>query len=824
MIEKLINFEENELSKKILLPLFEKIYSCRVAFTGGVYEKGRDIVIYHETPLGQSDVIGVQVKKIRATPNSSNKSFQQLITQLDQLKSEPVICPQTGNKIPVKTRIFITPFEISEKSFDTHPGAFKKIIDDGVTIIDGREIIRLIRKHHPELERVVSGDEAYVGEKLKPNLNNKALLNALYLSNSKNLCDIYCEASINLGFRKIKSNLYYYSSNSNSVNLSPNDIYDAELLNKLCLYTLGYEFYDETVLFEARKSFRLLENLRSKIRHKAGSIASQMSAIRKKLQESRYKRFYPEQLDDEFEKFINSGFRKVTLDDNEFIEFNKELNCIKSQYKNVLKARKDLSNERSKQDDLPNSIDIFVNSEKLAKEFNLHISEISRVESTSHIDSENYLKLTKKIDSALRIINFHSKIFFEQENFVKRSPPKISIDEVFNSRQNVIILGDAGSGKTTNLQIFTKKALEAGDDILTIYLTLSELALHIKKNNGGDIIEGIHSYLNEIGINSYSLESLRNHFTNDRTCLVLDSIDEAIVQYDFILDSLRKFSYFYRSCQIITSSRFTVENLPSLGFVNVSLLPFSPEQKKEFFNKWFHGKNELVEPIISHLKSHPELDEVITNPLSATIMASLQESSIPLPSSEANLYRKRFDLLSGVFDKFKGINRMVSSPDDVLTCSKHIAFKMHQMKKRELPREQIKAIMVDRVSSRLKVDILFDELVAPCEILLVNPNGKYGFGHLRFQEYLASVQLNEVRKASFDKMLKSSWWHDVFLLYSQHAYEIDWLVDYVTNNELSKSTHELINRMIGYRLDSVEKNRLTQQLEIALLREISPDE
>ena len=83
MLQNLAELKENDFSKKILVPLFEKIYGCRVAFTGGGCEKGRDIIIYYKDPLGHDEFIGVQVKKLHATPNSSSNSFQQLLSIAD---------------------------------------------------------------------------------------------------------------------------------------------------------------------------------------------------------------------------------------------------------------------------------------------------------------------------------------------------------------------------------------------------------------------------------------------------------------------------------------------------------------------------------------------------------------------------------------------------------------------------------------------------------------------------------------------------------------------------------------------------------------------
>lgn len=64
MIEKLNKYPENELSKKIIVPLLSKMYSkSKVEFTGGGIEKGRDIIVYNKDSFGFDEYIGIQVKK-----------------------------------------------------------------------------------------------------------------------------------------------------------------------------------------------------------------------------------------------------------------------------------------------------------------------------------------------------------------------------------------------------------------------------------------------------------------------------------------------------------------------------------------------------------------------------------------------------------------------------------------------------------------------------------------------------------------------------------------------------------------------------------------
>lgn len=821
MLDKLIEFKENDFTRDLVLPLFEKIYSCRVAFSGGSYEKGRDLIVYYKNLLGNNEFIGIQVKKIEATPNSTTKSFQQLLNQLEQLKSETVTCPSTGEKVKISKLIFITPFEIPEKSFDTHSGAFKAVVEKGVDIIDGKKLLLLIDKHYPDLKRVIAGDGVYIGNKLKTKLTNKALMDALHLTKTKELCEVYCEASLELGNNREQNQLTEFVCNSQSIIISQDGIDDLFTLNKMSSNTLGFHFYNQEELEKAQFEFRKKSQISYAINELHNKQVDLKNKIKKVISYSPFTKLFPKPVEENFEKFIKSEFRKVNLPDDKFEEFFQDVTAIQKLLSDDLSLREELLNLRSQDSEFLNEHKIKFQGDKLLALLDSSVEALLEYEKQKSTNLKQYFKLSRVIETCHRLIQHHDDKFQSTAKTFARNPPQISIKEVFDSRLNIIVLGDAGSGKTTNLQVYAKTLLEKETEKLIIYITLSELAGFMYSGSNSSILDGICGYLSSIGINDFSFESLNDVFKHKETCLILDSVDEAIVQYQTILKDLSEFANLYSLCQIITSSRFNVSDVPTLGFVNISLLPFSQQQKSNFFTKWFYDNPSLVEDIMAHLQEHPELNNVVTNPLSATIMASLASSSVPLPTSEATLYKKRFELLSGVFDKFKGVNRMKSPPEIILSCCQQLAYIMHSGKHRELRRETFISHLTDITGSESQAKLIFEELVSPCEILLVNPNGKYGFGHLRFQEFLVSEHIVKLRKLPIDKMLSSSWWHDVFLLYSQHAFEIEWLVDYVTNNGISKRHRKLIQKMINYRVNSKENELLSKRFEIALKQEIN---
>ncbi len=71
-----------------------------------------------------------------------------------------------------------------------------------------------------------------------------------------------------------------------------------------------------------------------------------------------------------------------------------------------------------------------------------------------------------------------------------------------------------------------------------------------------------------------------------------------------------------------------------------------------------------------------------------------------------------------------------------------------------------------------------EELIDPCNILIpMTINGEYGFGHLRFQEYLAATELVSNRGIDVNPLMKQSWWRDTLVLFSQLTDNIEFIIN-----------------------------------------------
>lgn len=91
-----------------------------------------------------------------------------------------------------------------------------------------------------------------------------------------------------------------------------------------------------------------------------------------------------------------------------------------------------------------------------------------------------------------------------------------------------------------------------------------------------------------------------------------------------------------------------------------------------------------------------------------------------------------------------------------------------------------------------------DELIDPTEVLVpVDRRGVFDFGHLRFQEYLAAVEMSQNRAIDVTKYVADDWWQDAFVLFAQITTDFMWLVDRLSRDGRMVKSARTIRAMVG---------------------------
>jgi hypothetical protein len=110
--------------------------------------------------------------------------------------------------------------------------------------------------------------------------------------------------------------------------------------------------------------------------------------------------------------------------------------------------------------------------------------------------------------------------------------------------------------------------------------------------------------------------------------------------------------------------------------------------------------------------------------------------------------------------------------------------------------------------NRSTIDLIFNELIDPANLIVrMTVDGQVGFGHLRYQEYLAACELRNNRSIGVAQYLDQPWWKGALVLFSQLTDNIHFLINIIAKRRhiYSNIAIETFKEMVGVRPISEQK-------------------
>lgn len=398
-------------------------------------------------------------------------------------------------------------------------------------------------------------------------------------------------------------------------------------------------------------------------------------------------------------------------------------------------------------------------------------------------DVRQYLTV---IDSFVSVTELSAVLRAEQISSDAANVLSACILGLLNSGVDVLVTGNAGSGKSTTLEMFTRQSsANQAEHGQVIFLPLAKLANVDTTTWTNNPLEYFYIEVTKLfratqpGVTSKSVKEQIEH--SHHLVLVLDGIDEALNLIGWIsklIVELRKIKK--NSIQIVSSSRFGVQELEKLGLIRIHLLPFRREQVIRFIKNFLRNEPDLAEEVIKHLNSHPTMFSVAQTPLMSTILCVLAQNGVVLPETKNALYKERFELLWGAYDAKKQVHRVKSSKACLEEVSKKAAYFLHNRRIRSSTHEEILEYVLGALSRKYKSEITrtaFEELEIPCNVLVKERDGTISFDHLSYQEYLASDELYTNRTSEIVAHLTDPWWRGVLVLVAMKAEDIGTIIE-----------------------------------------------
>lgn len=375
----------------------------------------------------------------------------------------------------------------------------------------------------------------------------------------------------------------------------------------------------------------------------------------------------------------------------------------------------------------------------------------------------------------------------------------------FNLIEKSIILGEAGSGKSTfldNLSFlkinYPERLPENIQNHILLRIILRDAAKYLSVVDIKDNPEVIWKAIKEDFVNSIGKDGSEEAFITfkklilENPCLVLfdglDEIPDSEERRVPLINSINSFiQILHPESKIIITMRpyaFDASQWISGNFFIFYIKPFTLTKIREFIRAWYRtlkvkGLNwslDLLEnreeDLIKSISSSQKLMSLAERPLLLTIFATLHTNGGSLPEDRATLYEKATTLLLSrwqlryaknnaiedeLFD-INLINLLSSNKNELRYCMNAIAFQAHENQYKFTSKEEIEnSNETTQPGEILRKDILaiFDEFL-PKEIspgvvieyisnrtglLIAKSNNIFAFPHRTFQEFLSACYI-----------------------------------------------------------------------------------
>ncbi|NMF57068.1 NACHT domain-containing protein [Pseudanabaena yagii] len=352
----------------------------------------------------------------------------------------------------------------------------------------------------------------------------------------------------------------------------------------------------------------------------------------------------------------------------------------------------------------------------------------------------------------------------------------------YSDGKRIAVIGEAGAGKTTQLQKIGSWLLEKSDDI-PIWISLTDLGA-----------KSLREYLFENWVREASGEieaapqawkdSLGDAIASGKVWLLLDGVDEMTVSNPLSYLSTQLKEGWLKNVRVVLTCRVNVwdggKNALT-GFDVYRNLDFDyPDDVYKFIGKWFARAPELAGSLTQALEQSGKerIRDMVKNPLRLTLLCfSWQKLQGGLPETKAGLYewfvntfydwkREEVEKVTGVeinSSKIKELNKALGELAKAAIDSESSRFRLTET----FIRNNMNPALFDLADKLNWLNKVGDAAENSLESV-------YAFYHPSFQEYFAALAINDWRfflpsslndLKSYDYPIFDARWDEVILLW-----------------------------------------------------------
>ncbi len=342
--------------------------------------------------------------------------------------------------------------------------------------------------------------------------------------------------------------------------------------------------------------------------------------------------------------------------------------------------------------------------------------------------------------------------------------------------RRIIILGDAGTGKTTllrSLAVASATGQIEGLPDLPVLISLPEFA----RSSAPRLLEYTLKRL-ETSLGTRR-EFLEEQLSQGRILLLFDGLDEIQARpdanlelvYRGVADQLNKLAKKYPLTSIVVTCRRAGWRGTLPNFTPMELVESGWEDIQDFIRRWTTARRhpEMFQPLAKALLQSVGVRSMAANPLLLALICLVFERKGVLPQRRSELYEWCVETLLAEAETRRGTGPRQLRVDYKQALLRKIALHFHRRGMRDFPREELLQVIDPFLNelefSKEETQGVLTELVSEQGLLREQADGLYGFAHISLQEYFTAEAIAENQFYSFlPKVLDQPWWQEVIIM------------------------------------------------------------
>ncbi len=391
------------------------------------------------------------------------------------------------------------------------------------------------------------------------------------------------------------------------------------------------------------------------------------------------------------------------------------------------------------------------------------------------------------------------------------------------SHRLILILGSAGTGKTTSLlrliYILADRGLHEDDPNkirIPIYLHSQEILPE------PSLLDSCVKVVQNISKSS-NLPFSSSDLDLGNVIILIDALDEVSdrEKQDELIKKIMNFHEIYPKCQVIITSRdysFISEIKNLYNFIHYSLSPINYKQAQKILLRLNKKKSLPIDKSSEILRRMQNVHGIELNPLLVTVFAaSTDYARADIPANITELFKKFTELMLGRWDANKGLALQYIAPLKDFILQK-IAFDMHQKGLTKLSIQEFRDIASRELQSRgyeADVDILLDEILFRSGLFRITGN-LIEFRHLMLQEFFAGRGIPDIE--TLKSIICDDWWRRAIVFYFGENPENIEVFNILMAIVLSRKSQEIFNALVtmGLSLQASYLVKVSDKLNVIL--------